>query len=228
MSKILLAIVTIQMCMDLARYAKFVSTESLVRRVADRVRLSKNNLKDFLNVAFEEVSVAYNLCRDYQARAAKFGEAFEACFKIIMEKLFSDIPLVPDVSLPKACMVRGGEADFAVRSGRLVDRKIVAVIEAKGAADHIICNGKRVKLPRPGMLRTDTVKKAICNAYQVSRAYPGTLFFIVTSHKPTGGNAKCMCDLAEGDIVDKIVDVTNYVELKEMVNMIRKRLSELG
>ena len=33
-------------------------------------------------------------------------------------------------------------------------------------------------------------------------------FFIVTSHKPTGGNAKCMCHLAEGDIVDKIVDVT--------------------
>ncbi|RLI44811.1 hypothetical protein DRO69_06545 [Candidatus Bathyarchaeota archaeon] len=214
--------------MDLASYVKSTSTESLVRKVVDRIGLSENNLRDFLNVAFEEVSAAYDLCRDYQARAAKFGEAFEACFKIIMEKLFSDIQLTPDVSLPKACMVMGGEADFAVISGGMLDRKIVAVIEAKGAADHIICNGKRVKLPRPGMLRTDTVKKAICNAYQISRAYPDTLFFIVTSHKPTGGNAKCMCDLAEGDIVDKIVDVTNYVELEEMVNMIRKRLSELG
>lgn len=214
--------------MDLARYVKFVSTESLVRRVADRVGLSKNNLRDFLNVAFEEVSVAYNLCRDYQSRATKFGEAFEACFKIIMEKLFPDIQLTPDVSLPKACMVAGGEADFAVISCGLLDRKIVAVIEAKGAADHIICDGKRIELPRPGMLRTDTVKKAICNAYQVSRAYPDSLFFIITSHKPTKGNAKCMCDLAEGDIVNKIVDVTNFSELEEMVNIIRIKLLELS
>jgi hypothetical protein len=204
------------------------SAESLARKVADKLKLDKNNLRDFLNVVFEEVSVAYNLCRDYQARATKFGEAFEACFKIIMEKLFSDIQLTPDVSLPKACMVMGGEADFAVISGGLLDRNIVAVIEAKGAADHIICDGKRIELPRPGMLRTDTVKKAISNAYQISRAYPDALFFIVTSHKPTKGNAKCMCDLAEGDIVNKIVDVTNYVELEEMVNIIRKRLLELG
>jgi len=221
--------------MGLARYAKSVSTESLVRRVADRVGLSKNNLRDFLNVAFEEVSAVYDLCRDYQSRAAKFGETFEECFKVIMERLFPDVPLTPDVSLPKACMVAGGEADFVVISGGLLEslvrgvanRKIVAVIEAKGAADHIICDGKRIELPRPGMLRTDTVKKAICNAYQVSRAYPDTLFFIVTSHKPTEGNAKCMCDLAEGDIVHKIVDVTNYLELEEMVNMIKKRLLEL-
>lgn len=61
--------------------------------------------------------------------------------------------------------------------------------------------------------RTDTVKKAICAAYQVSRSYPDALFFIVTSHKPTGGNAKCMCDLAEEDIVDKIIDVTIKDEL---------------
>jgi hypothetical protein len=50
----------------------------------------------------------------------------------------------------------------------------------------------------------------------------------VTSHKPTQGGAKCMCDLAEGDIVDKIVDVTNYSELEQMVKMIKKKLSELG
>lgn len=150
--------------MDLARYTKLGSTEDLVGRVAEKVKLNKGNLRKFLNVVFEEVSLAYNLCRDYQARAAKFGEAFEACFKIIMERLFPDIPLTPDVNLPKACMVTGGEADFAVISDELLERKIIAVIEAKGAADHIICNGKIIELPRPGMLRTDTVKKAICNA----------------------------------------------------------------
>ena len=201
-----------------------VSIDDLIGKVADRIELNEKNLRNFLNVAFEEVSAAYSLCKDYQKRAAKFGEAFEKCFKIVMEKLFPDIQLTPDVSLPKACMIKGGEADFAVISGGLIDRKIVAVIEAKGAADHIICDGKRIELPRPGMLRTDTVKKAICNAYQISRAHSDVLFFIVTSHKPTEGNAKCMCDLAEGNIVDKIVDVTNFLELEEMVEMIRKKL----
>lgn len=43
-----------------------------------------------------------------------------------------------------------------------------------------------------------------------------------------GGNAKCMCDLAEGDIVDKIVDVTSFFELQEMVEIIRKKLSKLS
>ncbi len=199
------------------------SVESIVKRVTEKLKLSKGNLREFLNKAFEEVSASYNLCRDYQARAEKFGEAFEACFKVIMEEFFPDIRIIPKVSLPKACMVEGGEADFAViSSGR-----IVAVIEAKGSADYIICNGKQIKLPRPGMLRTDTVKKAISNAYQVSKAYPDVLFFIVTSHKPTKGNAKCMCDLAEGDIVDKIVDVTNFAELEEMVKMIREKLLKI-
>lgn len=36
-----------------------------------------------------------------------------------------------------------------------------------------------------------------------------------------------MRDLAEGDIVDKIVDVTNYAEMEEMVNITRRRLLEL-
>lgn len=202
------------------------SVESLTRRVAERVKLNPGNLRYFLNAVFDEVSKEYNLCRDYQARAAKFGEAFEACFKIIMERFFPDIRLAPKVPLPKACMVEGGEADFTVI--RPADGRLIAVIEAKGSAEYIICGGRRLKLPRPGLLRTDTVKKAISNAYQISRAYPDVLFFIVTSHKPTGGNAKCMCDLAESDIVDKIVDVTNYSELKEMVDMIRRKLNEVG
>jgi hypothetical protein len=200
------------------------SVDILVKGVSNRIKIDDKNIRSFLNAAFEEVSAEYNLCTDYQRRAAKFGEAFEECFKAILGKLFPDIQLTSNVSLPKACMIKGGKADFAIIKGALVERRIVAVIEAKGAADYIICNGKRVNLPRPGMLRTDTVKKAICNAYQVSRAHPDVLFFIVTSHKPTGGNAKCMCDLAEGDIVDKIVDVTDFSELSEMIRIVKQKL----
>ncbi|MEM3045132.1 MAG: hypothetical protein QXV77_06540 [Candidatus Bathyarchaeia archaeon] len=150
------------------------SVRSLVRKVADDLKLNKNNLCEFLNLAFEEASKEFNLYKDYQSRAEKFGETFEECFQVIMEKLFPDIPLEREVSLPKACIASGGEADFAVFSDdflesfnkRVVERKLIAVIEAKGAAEYITCDGKRIKLPRPGLLRTDTVKKAICNAYQ--------------------------------------------------------------
>jgi len=206
------------------------SIEELVRKVADRLELNENNLRKFLNEAFKEVSERYNLCRDFQSRAIRFGQTFEACFKIIMEKFFPDINLKSHVPLPEACMTGGGGVDFAVIvTDKNGDKKLVAVIEAKGSADHIICNGKRIDLPRPGMLRTDTVKKAICNAYLISRIYKNeVLFFIVTSHKPTEGDAKCMCDLAEGDVVTKIVDITNYTELEEMVKMIRRKLQEFG
>jgi len=121
-------------------------------------------------------------------------------------------------------MDKVGKADFAVLANMITNRRIIAIIETKGAADKIICDDKIRKLSRPGMLKTDTVKKAISNAYQVSRAFPESLFFIVTSHVPTGGNAKCMCDLAEGDIVNKIVDITNPSDLDEMIKMIREAL----
>jgi len=214
--------------MNLFRYVRSTQMGILIRTVADATELTKENLRDFLDISFEKVTEKYEVCKDYQRRAAKFGEAFEECFKVIMETLFPDIKLEPDVMLSEACMMDGGKADFVIWSGKPSNKKIVAVIEAKGAADYIICNGKRVELERPGLIRTDTVKKAICNAYQVSRAYPDALFFIVTSHKPTGGNAKCMCNLAEGDIVNKIVDVTNPLELEEMVKIIRNRLLEFS
>lgn len=195
--------------------------KTIIERVANRMGLDRTNIREFLNQAFDEVSQHYELCRDYQARAAKFGEAFEKCFEIIIKRLYPNLEFEfsPDIPLPKACMMRAGKADFAV----LKNSSVIAVIETKGAADRIICDGKETRLPRPGMLRTDTVKKAICNAYQVSRGYPDALFFIVTSHTPQQGNAKCMCDLAEGDIVTRIIDVTNPQDLDEMIKLIKER-----
>ena len=186
--------------------------------------LTRKNLRDFLNKAFEKVSKEYTVGEDYQRRAAKYGKTFECCFKSIMSKFFPEVPLSESVPIPEACFSGGGAADFAVLSGEQHDGKVVAVIEAKGAADYIIKDRKKHKLSRPGLLRTDTVKKAISNAYQVSIGCPDALFFIATSHKPKTGNAKCMCDMAEGDIVDKIVDVTDYSELKTMVDMIKSNL----
>lgn len=202
--------------------------KKLAQNIAKRIELNENNIREFLNETFTEVAIEYGLNgTQFQKRAKKVGDAFEACVEVIINTFYPDIALVPKVTIPQACMERGGEADFIVyrTDSTGFASRIVAVLEAKGSADHVIGkDGKRVEFHRPGMSRTDTVKKAICNAYQINRALPATLFFIVTSHKPKSGNAKCMCDLAEGDIVDKIVDATSKKELDEMVAMIRKKL----
>ncbi|MFN7105586.1 MAG: hypothetical protein ACK4M3_03260, partial [Pyrobaculum sp.] len=122
--------------------------------------------------------------------------------------------------LKDACMGRLAEADFVV----LHNDKIVTVIEAKGSDDHIVCNDDIIKIRRPGMIRTDTVKKALTNAYLVKKTYPGVLFFIVTNHTPNSGSARCMIQKAKGDIVDMIVNITNFSEVNRMVEMIRERL----
>jgi len=201
----------------------------LALTTSKEIGLNEKNLRRFLSETFSKVAQNFSLDgTQFQRRAKYMGDAFEACFEVIMKTFYPQINLHHDVKLPSACMVRQGSADFVVYSGDIftgAPLKIVAVIEAKGSADQIIGkDGGIIKINRPGMRRTDTVKKAICNAYQISRAYPDALFFIVTSHKPTGGNAKCMCDLVEGDIVDKIIDVTVKDELDEMVTLIKSKI----
>lgn len=200
----------------------------LAIKTARNIKLSEENLRQFLNETFSKVAQKYGLNgTQYQRRAIYMGDAFEACFEVIMRHFYPEIEVQHDVELPKACLIRRGSADFVIYRRNISEGEwdLVGVIEAKGSADHLIGrDGKTIKINRPGMRRTDTVKKAICNAYQVSRAYPDALFFIVTSHKPLGGNARCMCELAEGDIVDKIVDVTVKEELDEMVDLIKCKI----
>lgn len=50
---------------------------------------------------------------------------------------------------------------------------------------------------------------------------PKTPFYIVTNVKPKNGNAECMMNLAEGDIVDKFIDITNPKELQEFLNKVK-------
>ena len=213
--------------------SKFEEIVQLTKGIATTLNLKRNrNLKEFMDIVFEEVAKKFDLCRDFQARAKVYGDAFEAIFMTIMETFFPDIELIHQYEIPEICMTGEGKADFVIlKRDNLKEKadKIVAVIEAKGSADYIICDGKRIKLPRPGMVRTDTVKKAISNAAQVKHGLSeDVLFFVVTSHKPTRGNAKCMIDLAlKSGLFDMVVDVTNFDELKKMVLMIKKRL-ELG
>jgi len=217
--------------------SRFDELIKIAREIANRINLKQNkNLKEFMDSVFREVVERFNLCKDYQARAKAYGDAFEAIFMVIMETFFPDVELTYQYEIPEICMTGEGKADFVILKKEKIQGgdskatgktdKIIAVIEAKGSSDHIICDGKRIELTRPGMIRTDTVKKAISNAAQVKYGLSkDVLFIVVTSHKPTKGNAKCMIDLAlNSGLFDMVVDVTNFDELEKMVSLIKERL----
>ncbi|KXB00913.1 hypothetical protein AKJ41_03555 [candidate division MSBL1 archaeon SCGC-AAA259O05] len=198
---------------------------SKIKKVANEINLSKNNLDRFLDESFRVVWEP-EFEERYQRRAKKLGDAFEVVFDVTVDNLYPEVSsrMEKNVSLEEACMSGGGEADFVI-FGDEFPRDIIAVIEAKGSAKKVEYEGRTIEVTdRPGIMRTDTIKKAISNAFQSKTAYPNSLFFIVTSHVPSSGNAKCMCDLAEGEIVDKIVNMKRGSDLQKMVKMVKEKI----
>lgn len=116
-------------------------------------------------------------------------------------------------------MEGAGSLDFGIVKGY----NILCGIEAKGSASTVRHQDGRIEtMVRPALKRTDTMKKAISQAYQFKRVYPNTPFFIVTNIKPESGNSRCMMKLAEGDVVDRFIDITNKTELDYLVDAIKK------
>lgn len=172
--------------------------------------LTKKPVKEFIDSCFSDLIKELHIT-DYQARASQTGKMFEHAFWFLMKKKFN-VELDRDHELPKACMERGGALDFGIiRHG-----EVLCGIEAKGS--------DTTASVRPALVRTDTVKKAISQAYQFKRIYPNIPFYLVTNAKPTQGNAKCMLALAEGDIIDKVIDITDKKELEFFVGKIRELL----
>lgn len=177
--------------------------------------LSNNeDLTNFFNSCFSEIIRSLNI-RDTQARASQTGAMFEYAFWYLIKHKY-DLDISDKVSLPKACMCSGGELDFGIfkKGGFHTEENLLCGIEAKGSDPN--------SSDRAGLKRTDTIKKGISNAYQFKRIYRKLPFFIVTNVKPTDGNAECMMKLAEGDIVDKFVDVTNIDDLNAFIGIIKK------
>ena len=69
-------------------------------------------LKDFFNDSFKNLIRVLNIT-NFQARASKTGDMFEYAFRYLMKNKYK-IELKGSVSIPKACMVDGGELDFAL------------------------------------------------------------------------------------------------------------------
>ncbi len=197
----------------------------VIRSLAEKYDIKRNprRLRDFMEEAFSIAAQKYDLCRDFQRRAKVYGDVFEAVFKVIMEELYPDIILVHECEIARACLTGQGKADFVA-----VDKygNIKAVIEAKGSASYIVCDGLKREFERPGLIRTDTTKKAVANAAQVKYGIsPDMPYIIVTSHKPSPrSNSGCILKLltGPGKLVDMVVDITDIDELERMANYIRR------
>ncbi|MFH0978317.1 MAG: hypothetical protein V1837_03360 [Candidatus Woesearchaeota archaeon] len=175
--------------------------------------VTSDELSKFFNGCFKELIKTLNIT-DYQARAAKTGKIFEYAFYYLVRQKFG-FNLANDVSLRKACMCDGGELDFAVfkKEKPIAEANLVCGIEAKGSDPD--------SSERPALKRTDTMKKAISQAYQFKRVYPKLPFFVVSNVLPDSGNSLCMMKLAEGDIVDEFIDVTDIKQLQKFVDTIK-------
>lgn len=192
---------------------------NLVGKLAEDY-LTPTSIKEFIDVSFIEVLLDAGKQPDQtQARASITGETFELCVIEIFETFYPEVTYERNVALPEACMTGAGGADFVLYNDA---GDIVAVIEAKGSADRLEWPDGTVQEPsRPGLQRSDTMKKAVSQAYQVKNGVEGRPdFFILTSHPPVSGSAKDLCDLAEGDIIDGVVDVTNKDEVDAFISSV--------
>jgi hypothetical protein len=166
-------------------------------------------IHQFFNDCFSDLIEALGITeRDYQKRAKATGDMFEFAFWYIIKQ--KGVELQNSIEIPEACMLGAGALDFGI----IKNKKVICGIEAKGSSEDV--SG------RPALKRTDTVKKAIAQAYQFKTAFPKTPFFVVTNVMPNSGNAKCMLNLAEGDIIDKIVDVSDIKQLDGFVEVLKQ------
>ncbi|UXD22250.1 hypothetical protein IPA_02920 [Ignicoccus pacificus DSM 13166] len=190
-----------------------------------RLESSPTLLKIALEKTFEKYLMYNKLCdvkADFQKRAKVFGEAFEDFLEYVLRKFvlqdIENIELIREYEIPEACMVGVGAADFAV----LKEGALKMVIEAKGSAHQYSCKGKVVELSRPGLIRTDTMKKALANAVQLKFGIKGNIkYVIITSHKPESGNSKCIMDISlRSGLVDAVLLATDFKDLIKLREML--------
>jgi len=169
-------------------------------------------IHQFWNDCFTDLIKQLDIAdEDYQKRAKLTGDMFEFAFWYVIKQ--KGVELQNDVEIPEACMMGAGALDFGI----IKNKKVICGIEAKGSSEDASV--------RPALKRTDTVKKAIAQAYQFKKAHPKVPFYVVTNVMPDGGNAKCMLNLAEGDLIDKVVDVSDTKQLDAFVEIL-KRISK--
>lgn len=135
----------------------------------------------------------------FQARASYVGDMFEyACLHLLTKKF--SIKAARSSDQTKLY-------DFEVKNN--------VVVEAKGSPAYIVNpDGSKSKLGRPGLMRTDTKKKAFANAAEWHKRFPNGHFFIITNAIPNELRAW------RDEKIDAIYDVTKANQLQRLVEEI--------
>lgn len=132
----------------------------------------------------------------FQARATYVGEMFQWAFWLILKNNY------------------GITARPTSDSTRLYDLELRAdvVIEAKGSPSYIINpDGSHSNLDRPGLMRSDTEKKAFANAKKWNERFPNGHFFVVTNALPLH------LQRYRNSTVKAIYDVTKKNQLESLI-----------
>lgn len=147
----------------------------------------------------------------FQGRAPIVGEMFEWAFYHLISEKFK----ISMTRMPKQSKTHDFEVSYKIG------------IEAKGSAEYILNpDGSRFLMPRAGLLRSDTEKKAFANGKEFKRKYPDRYFYIVTNVMPDR-----LIGYKNRDI-NGIYDLTKSKQLKALVDeLVSKKapnLSEFG
>ncbi|HTY23012.1 MAG TPA: hypothetical protein VMC85_07770 [Desulfomonilaceae bacterium] len=138
---------------------------------------------------------------NFQSRATKIGDVFSRYCELTLQSI--GFILQGKLKIQKL----GIEIDQVVRNraGTLL------YFEFKGSS----------KPPRPGLQRTDTVKKALLNAFLLDKLDIGP-YIIITSHKPKEGSAsEKMIEAAKAVVFDVIClsDQDDFERLQSYVHV---------
>ncbi len=132
----------------------------------------------------------------FNARASYVGEMFQWAFWLLLKNQYN-IAARPTSDTTRLY-------DLEIRPD--------VVIEAKGSPDYIINpDGSHSKLDRPGMMRSDTEKKAFANAKKWNERFPNGHFFVVTNAVPTHLHGY------RNSTVRAIYDVTKKSQLESLI-----------
>ena len=106
----------------------------------------------------------------FQGRSPVYGSTFASAVKTLFDRQFG---------------IKLSETPHNTKTHDLEASPKIA-IEVKGSARRIrLHDGSTIKLDRPGMLRSDTEKKAEANAKNYKRSNPSGTFFVVTNALPS-------------------------------------------
>ena len=89
------------------------------------------------------------------------------------------------------------------------------IAEAKSGHDVYFSVKWSQRGSRPGLKRTDTLRKAIAEAYLIRQNGKHPVV-VLTSHLPTKGVGKEALDLAVGDVIDNAILVDDKQKLKDL------------